>query len=51
LWGSFFSRDPARRPFRRIWSRVTLLAGEPLAPDTDRLTLQQRVAELRGAAL
>ena len=51
LWGSFFSRDPARRPFRRIWSRVTLVAGEPLAPDTDRLTLQQRVAELRGAAL
>jgi len=51
LWGSFFSRDPARRPFRRIWSRVTLVAGQPLPPDTDRLTLQRHVAELRGAAL
>jgi 1-acyl-sn-glycerol-3-phosphate acyltransferase len=35
MWGSFFSRkDRAalRKPFRRIWSRVSLLIGAPLSP-------------------
>src|SRR3990167_1324836 len=27
LWGSFFSRDPDKGVFRRLWSRVTLVAG------------------------
>jgi len=35
LWGSFFSRKdgkPLRRPFRRVWSRVSLTIGEAVAP-------------------
>jgi hypothetical protein len=35
LWGSFFSRRhgrPLRKPFRRVWSRVTLVIGEPVVP-------------------
>ncbi|MGK7635297.1 1-acyl-sn-glycerol-3-phosphate acyltransferase, partial [Salmonella enterica] len=28
LWGSFFSRDPNKGFFRRLWSRVSLVAGE-----------------------
>ena len=49
LWGSFFSRDPAKGLFQRLWSRVTLVAGEALAPAAaDRLTLQARVSALRG---
>lgn len=50
LWGSFFSRDPGKGLFRRLWSRVTLVAGEPLTPAAaDRQTLQAQVAALRGA--
>ncbi|WP_205983959.1 1-acyl-sn-glycerol-3-phosphate acyltransferase, partial [Pseudomonas viridiflava] len=31
LWGSFFSRDPEKGLFRRLWSRVVLVAGAPIA--------------------
>jgi len=30
LWGSFFSRDPNKGFFHRIWSRVTLVVGQPV---------------------
>jgi hypothetical protein len=36
LWGSFFSKKfgkPMRRPFRRIWSRISLAIGEPVSPE------------------
>ncbi|MBC9249773.1 glycerol acyltransferase [Pseudomonas alcaligenes] len=49
LWGSFFSRDPSKGLFRRFWSRVTLVAGQPLPADTGRLVLQEQVSQLRGA--
>ncbi|MGE8295401.1 MAG: MFS transporter [Pseudomonas sp.] len=49
LWGSFFSRDPHKGLFRRLWSRVCLVAGAPIAPEqAKREALQARVAELRG---
>jgi 1-acyl-sn-glycerol-3-phosphate acyltransferase len=50
LWGSFFSRDPRKGFFRRFWSRVGLVAGEPVAPE-DALPerLHQQVLALRGA--
>ena len=35
LWGSFFSRKGGkamRRPFRRFWSRIELVVGEPVPP-------------------
>ncbi|WP_341781888.1 MFS transporter [Ectopseudomonas mendocina] len=49
LWGSFFSRDPHKGLFRRLWSRVCLVAGAPLAPEQARReALQAQVAELRG---
>ncbi|WP_422416245.1 MFS transporter [Pseudomonas sp. GZD-222] len=49
LWGSFFSRDPAKGFFHRLWSRVTLVAGaaipvEAAAP----AVLRERVSQLRG---
>lgn len=51
LWGSFFSRDPGKGFFRRIWSRVCLVAGQPLAPEVaGRERLQALVADLRGDA-
>ncbi|WP_207887898.1 MFS transporter [Pseudomonas sp. 30_B] len=51
LWGSFFSRDPSKGFFRRIWSRVCLVAGQPVPPEAaKRLALQEQVAALRGAA-
>ncbi|MFV3305651.1 MFS transporter [Pseudomonas sp. NY15181] len=51
LWGSFFSRDPGKGFFRRIWSRVCLVAGQPVPPEAaKRLALQEQVAALRGAA-
>ncbi|HSC85373.1 MAG TPA: 1-acyl-sn-glycerol-3-phosphate acyltransferase, partial [Pseudomonas sp.] len=49
LWGSFFSRDPSKGLFRRFWSRITLVAGQPLPADTGRLVLQEQVSQLRGA--
>ncbi|MCY1186338.1 hypothetical protein D9M73_272010 [compost metagenome] len=51
LWGSFFSRDPAKGFFRRFWSRIRLVAGQPLPPEQARREyLQEQVAGLRGAA-
>ncbi|WDU60491.1 MFS transporter [Pseudomonas poae] len=51
LWGSFFSRDPSKGVFHRIWSRVTLVAGEPVAVGAATpAQLQERVGVLRGAA-
>jgi 1-acyl-sn-glycerol-3-phosphate acyltransferase len=49
LWGSFFSRDPDKGVFRRLWSRVTLVAGPAIAGDESQPALvRERVAELRG---
>jgi 1-acyl-sn-glycerol-3-phosphate acyltransferase len=50
LWGSFFSRDPNKGVFRRLWSRVTLVAGAPVDVDAaEPAKLQGLVGELRGA--
>ena len=49
LWGSFFSRAPSKGLFKRIWSRITLVAGTPVAPElAKRELLQAQVAQLRG---
>lgn len=49
LWGSFFSRDPHKGIFKRLWSRVCLVAGTPIAPEqAKREALQVQVAALRG---
>ena len=52
LWGSFFSREGAgafRRRRGRIWSRVDIRAGAPVAPEqVDADDLRQRVLALRG---
>lgn len=49
LWGSFFSRDPNKGIFHRIWSRVTLVAGPPLAVEqATPQALQEQVGALRG---
>ena len=52
LWGSFFSRKdgPAmRRPFRRVWSRIELVCGPPVAPELATVELlQAEVLGLRG---
>jgi 1-acyl-sn-glycerol-3-phosphate acyltransferase len=53
LWGSFFSRKGGaamRRPFRRIWSRVGLVAGTPIAAEAVTAgLLRTEVVTLRGA--
>ena len=53
LWGSFFSRKDGRamsRPFRRVWSRIECVCGEPVpAAQVTAAVLQERVAALRGA--
>ena len=50
LWGSFFSRDPNKGIFHRIWSRVVLVAGEPVAVEAATPEqLQARVGVLRGS--
>ena len=50
LWGSFFSRDPNKGIFHRIWSRVVLVAGEPVAAEAATPEqLQARVGVLRGS--
>jgi 1-acyl-sn-glycerol-3-phosphate acyltransferase len=55
MWGSFFSRKdgaPLRRPFRRVWSRVTLIAGPAVAPEqVTAHGLEVAVADLGGFAL
>ena len=49
LWGSFFSRDPSKGFFHRLWSRVTLVAGAPIpANEATQKLLRERVSELRG---
>jgi len=50
LWGSFFSRDPHKGFFHRIWSRVVLVAGEPVAVEAATpAQLQAVVGVLRGS--
>ena len=50
LWGSFFSRDPHKGFFKRLWSRITLVAGQPLAPELAKCdALQVQVGALRGS--
>ncbi|MGA9703598.1 MFS transporter [Pseudomonas sp.] len=50
LWGSFFSRDPSKGLFHRIWSRVVLVAGEPVTVEAATpAQLQEQVAVLRGS--
>ena len=52
MWGSFFSRKGGaamRRPFRRFWSRIELVVGEPVAPEQVTADmLAERVAALGG---
>lgn len=52
LWGSFFSRKDGHamsHPFRRIWSRIEVVAGLPVRPeDATAEALQARVCALRG---
>jgi 1-acyl-sn-glycerol-3-phosphate acyltransferase len=52
LWGSFFSRmgGPAmRRPFRRFWSRIEIVAAPAVSPAAvSAESLQAQVAALRG---
>ncbi|WP_248807399.1 MFS transporter [Pseudomonas sp. MWU13-2100] len=49
LWGSFFSRDPAKGLFRRLWSRVTLVAGTPVGAEVAvPAQLREQVLQLRG---
>jgi 1-acyl-sn-glycerol-3-phosphate acyltransferase len=51
LYGSYFSRAPSRGIFGRLWSRVELKVGAPLAPDgLSALRLEERVRELSGLA-
>ncbi len=50
LWGSFFSRDPNKGVLRRLWSRITLVAGPAVTGDAALpANLQAQVAVLRGA--
>ncbi|WP_339463480.1 MFS transporter [Pseudomonas sp. EA_105y_Pfl2_R69] len=49
LWGSFFSRAPGKGLFKRLWSRIALVAGTPVAAEAvKRELLQARVEALRG---
>ncbi|NWD72239.1 MFS transporter [Pseudomonas gingeri] len=49
LWGSFFSRDPGKGLFRRLWSRVTLVAGTPVVAEVAvPEQLREQVLQLRG---
>ncbi len=51
LWGSFFSRDPQKGLFRRLWSRVTLVAGPTVAAEEAvPARLREQVLQLRGMA-
>lgn len=49
MWGSFFSRKDGKalkQPFRRVWSRVQLVVGNPLPPTTSAQSLGETIAEL-----
>ncbi|MFI8481356.1 MFS transporter [Pseudomonas sp. NPDC078700] len=49
LWGSFFSRDPGKVFLKRLWSRITLVAGQPIAAEeASRGYLQEQVELLRS---
>ncbi|MBY5945328.1 MFS transporter [Photobacterium rosenbergii] len=52
LWGSFFSREGGRALLKipkRFWSKVTIVAGEPVQPeDTNSSHLREEVLTLRG---
>jgi 1-acyl-sn-glycerol-3-phosphate acyltransferase len=52
LWGSFFSRDGGhamRRPFRRFWSHIEVVAAPAVAPAAvNAESLQAQVLALRG---
>jgi 1-acyl-sn-glycerol-3-phosphate acyltransferase len=52
LWGSFFSRKGGhamRKPFRRFWSKVGVVVGEPVAAQAVTASdLGERVLALRG---
>jgi hypothetical protein len=52
LWGSFFSRQGGsamRRPFRRFWSRIEVVAGPPVEPGAVVAdALEAQVLALRG---
>ena len=52
LWGSFFSRDEGafKKP-KRFWSKVGVVAGDPINPaDASASALRESVLALRGAA-
>ncbi|AJR09415.1 MFS transporter [Photobacterium gaetbulicola] len=52
LWGSFFSREGGRALLKipkRFWSKVTIVAGEPVSPEeTNSTLLREEVLSLRG---
>ena len=49
MWGSFFSKRAGRRPFGRVWSKVSLHIGAPVPPDAVRADrLAEAVAALGG---
>ncbi|MGB5809728.1 MAG: 1-acyl-sn-glycerol-3-phosphate acyltransferase, partial [Polyangiales bacterium] len=50
LWGSYFSRKDGqalRKPFRRVWSRVTLTIGRPLS--SEEVTVERLLPALGGS--
>ncbi len=50
LWGSFFSYAPDKKLFRRLWSRVVLVAGPAIAADVAMpADVREQVKALRGA--
>jgi hypothetical protein len=54
LWGSFFSRKDGKalkRPFHRIWSRVSLVIGQAMSPnEASPEILRNSVTELLAGA-
>jgi 1-acyl-sn-glycerol-3-phosphate acyltransferase len=52
MWGSYFSKKDGehfQRPFRRLWSKVQLIVGPPMAPaDVTAAKLERMVAGLGG---
>lgn len=52
LWGSIFSREGGRALLKmpkRFWSKVTIVAGEPIQPEeTNSVQLREEVLTLRG---
>ena len=52
LWGSFFSREGGRALLKipkRFWSKVTIVAGQPVQPEqTNSNLLREEVLTLRG---